>query len=142
MAAAFAAARTTPDASPPVGSIPQIIGTVNGQQWLNRWEHMNKFSMPAIVRQHTNLTGSGVYAKEVKGQEETRYDIVNSWQVNYVRGMCTLEGSLLEVAADCYNDEALFKDFHSNRPGSMVLDVGCNTGKNMTRALQYGGPGA
>merc|ERR1719324_488919 len=125
MAAAFAAARTTPDASPPVGSIPQIIGTVNGQQWLNRWEHMNKFSMPAIVRQHTNLkqqncntdlTGSGVYAKEVKGQEETRYDIVNSWQVNYVRGMCTLEGSLLEVATECYNDEALFKDFHSNRP--------------------------
>merc|ERR1719428_2603517 len=76
MAAAFAAARTTPGASPPVGSIPQIIGTVNGQQWLNRWEHMNKFSMPAIVRQHTNLK-----------------------QQN------------------------------------------CNTGKNMTRALQYGGPG-
>ena len=87
MAAAFAAARTTPGSSPPVGSIPHIIGTVNGQQWLNRCERMNKFSMPAIVRQHTNLkeqncntdlTGSGVYAKEVKGQEETRYDIVNS----------------------------------------------------------------
>lgn len=146
MAAAFAAARTTPGSSPPVGSIPQIIGSVNGQQWLNRCERMNKFSMPALVRLNqqscnTDLTGSGVYAKEVKGQEETRYDIVNSWQVNYVRGMCTLEGSLLEVAKECYNDEALFKDFHSNRPGSMVLDVGCNTGKNMTRALQYGGPG-
>jgi SAM-dependent methyltransferase len=136
--------------SPLVGSIPQIIGTVNGQQWLNRWERMKKFSMPAIVRQHTNLnqqncntdlTGSGVYTREVNGQEETRYDIVNSWQVNYVRGTCTLEGSLLEVDMECYNDEVLFKDFHSNRPGSMVLDVGCNTGKNMTRALQYGGPG-
>jgi SAM-dependent methyltransferase len=32
-------------------------------------------------------------------------------------------------------------DFYQHRLGSKVLDVGCNTGKNMARALRYGGLG-
>lgn len=133
-----------------VASIPEIIATVNGEQWLGRWKSMNKLITPTAMHQdlnlnaqdcETDLTGSGVYAKEVGDKDETRYDIVNSWQVNYPRGKCTLEGRLLEVARECYNDEALFEDLHSKRPCSMTLDVGCNTGKNMTRALRYGGVG-
>lgn len=66
---------------------------------------------------------------------------MNAWQTNFCRGICTLDGSLVRALDECYGDEALFADFHSARRGSIVLDVGCNTGKNMTRALRYGGKG-
>jgi len=131
-------------------SIPQIIGSVNGKQWLSRWEAVNKLISPLVIAQNlnsrldaagTDLKGQGVYSKEDGCQEETRYDIVNSWQVNYPRGFCNLQGQLLETAGTCYDDEALFRDFHAERPSSVVLDVGCNSGKNLSRALHYGGPG-
>jgi SAM-dependent methyltransferase len=41
---------------------------------------------------------------------------------------------------ESYDDEALFRDFYSSRPARCVLDVGCNTGKNLARAAVYGGP--
>ena len=62
-------------------------------------------------------------------------------QVNYARGKCGLDGTLQHVVRQCYSDELLFRDLFSDRPQATVLDVGCNTGKNMTRAIRYGGPG-
>jgi len=133
-----------------VTSIPWIIGTINGQTWLRRWEDVHALLTPALLYKHvvhgcpecsTDLTGSTVYSKEADCQTETRYEIVNAWQVNYVCGVCKIDGTLLDVSEKCSNDEELFCKFHSQRQGAMVLDVGCNTGRNMTRARLHGGPG-
>lgn len=130
-------------------SIPDVIGSMNGGQWVRRWNDvraclmnvsMGSFSGSKFTHT-TDLTGSSVYAKEGKGEQETRYDIVNAWQVNYVRGICSSDGSLQSVSLECYNDELFFGDFHSAWPGTTVLDIGCNTGKNMTRAKKYSGTG-
>lgn len=124
-----------------VPSIPDVIGAVNGEQWTRRWWHVHALLDVATSNNATptDLSGSGVYAKEAVGVARTHYNVVNAWQANYVRGICELDGSLVRASEQCYSDEALFDDFHSARPGATVLDVGCNTGKNMTRAQIYGG---
>jgi len=133
-------------------SIANTIAAANGSVWLGRHLSIRKIVTPEALRQHlsidaqensTALAGQGVYANATEQQDgkNTNYDIVNAWQVNYVRGECALDGQLLALSGLCYNDEAMFGSFHSSRPASKVLDLGCNTGKNMTRALQHGGPG-
>jgi len=133
-------------------SIAEVIATANGSAWLGRHQSIRKIVTPEALRQHlsadaqdnsTELAGQGMYANAADQQDgkNTNYDIVNAWQVNYVRGECALDGKLLALSGICYNDEAMFGNFHSSRPASKVLDIGCNTGKNMTRALQHGGPG-
>jgi SAM-dependent methyltransferase len=125
------------------------IGSVNGAAWLNRWKQVHELITPAVLRERvtstlhgfdTDLVGSGVYAKESDTDSQTRYDVVNAWQVNYVRGRCALNGGVLGAELQSYSDEALFQDFYSSRPARCVLDVGCNTGKNLARAALYGGP--
>lgn len=127
-------------------NISAIIGSVNGEEWLNRRSFVRTVVTPQIhallcVQQQSDasLKGQGVYAaSDAKSEvQNTNYDIVNAWQVNYVRGVCNLDGVLLSVSEACWNDDAMFKSFHSNRSHGMVLDVGCNTGKNMMRAIQY-----
>jgi len=133
-------------------SIGEIIAMANGRAWLGRRDNIKKIVTSEAVRQHlfinsqensTDLSGHDVYANATEQQDgkNTNYDIVNAWQFNYVRGKCALNGQLLELSGLCYNDDAMFGSFHSSRPASTVLDIGCNTGKNMTRALQHGGPG-
>jgi SAM-dependent methyltransferase len=135
-----------------IESIGGIIATVNGSAWMQRRESIQKLLTPNVLRQcmcvasqesSTDLSGQGVYANAMEQKEGmyTNYDIVNAWQVNYVRGQCALDGRLLVQSIQCYNDDEMFGSFHASRPGSMVLDVGCNTGKNMNRACQHGGPG-
>lgn len=122
---------------------------MNGETWFNRWKLVHELITPIVLRErvtssfhgfNTDLVGSGVYAKESGADPQTRYDIVNAWQVNYVRGRCALDGMLLGAELESYDDEALFRDFYSSRPARCVLDVGCNTGKNLARAAVYGGP--
>jgi ubiquinone/menaquinone biosynthesis C-methylase UbiE len=151
-------------------SIARIIATANGSAWLHRRESIQKILTPEALRQclsietygnGTDLSGQGVYAYATEQREaaaptmtsnnnsttvsegnSTNYDIVNAWQVNYARGECGLDGGLLSMSGRCYDDDAMFGSFYASRPASKVLDVGCNTGKNMTRALQNSGPGA
>lgn len=124
----------------------------NGRAWLGRLGRIQKVVTPEALRQHLSieskgksidLAGQDVYAHATEQQcgQNTNYDIVNAWQVNYVRGTCTLTGQLMALNDLCYNDNAMIGSFHSSRPASKLLDIGCNTGKNMTRALQHGGPG-
>jgi 2-polyprenyl-3-methyl-5-hydroxy-6-metoxy-1,4-benzoquinol methylase len=132
--------------------IPEIIGSVNGEAWSERRKHVQTLVTPEAMQTYMNLNdehnnenlaGQGVYAnaEEQKEGQKTNYDIVNAWQVNYVRGVCDLQGHLLSVTPTCYSDDHMFGVFHKKRPGSKVLDVGCNTGKNMSRALESGGIG-
>jgi 2-polyprenyl-3-methyl-5-hydroxy-6-metoxy-1,4-benzoquinol methylase len=132
--------------------ITKIIGSMNGQAWIERRKRIQARIQSVDLKHHVDLNneqsnesleGQGVYsnANAQDGGNKTNYDIVNAWQVNYVRGVCDLQGNLLEVTPGCYCDDNMFGLFHSKRPGSVVLDVGCNTGKNMSRALQSGGAG-
>lgn len=133
-------------------NITDIIGSANGQAWVERRKRIQAKIQAADFKSHIDLNneqsneslgGQGVYANANAhdGGNKTNYDIVNAWQVNYVRGVCDLQGTLLKVTPACYCDDDMFGAFHSKRPGSKVLDVGCNTGKNMSRALQSGGTG-
>lgn len=36
-------------------------------------------------------------------------------------------------------DEIMFKEFYQSRVSKTVLDLGCNTGKNMERAQRFSG---
>jgi 2-polyprenyl-3-methyl-5-hydroxy-6-metoxy-1,4-benzoquinol methylase len=130
-------------------NISAIIGSVNGKEWLKRRSFVPTLVTPQIhvllsgMQSDESLKGQGVYAaSDAKTEvQNTNYDIVNSWQVNFVRCMCNLDGVLLSVNEECWSDDAMFKSFHSNRSHATVLDVGCNTGKNMLRAIQYAGKG-
>jgi len=117
---------------------------------MDRWRLVRGIVTPQAHRDHVisdmdsgalDLRGQGVYsnAEAQCSRQQTNYDIANAWQQNYVRGKCTLEGQLLTVDEQCHNDDAMFGSFHLSRRGSKVLDVGCNTGKNMMRAIQHGG---
>jgi SAM-dependent methyltransferase len=131
------------------GSIAEIIGSINGKDWMNRRDLVRTLvtsqAYEALGKQQDeeSLKGQGVYASsdEQKAGQQTNYDIVNAWQVNFVRGLCTMDGVLLSVSDACWNDDAMLKCFYSSRPKSKVLDIGCNTGKNLMRALKYGGQG-
>jgi len=132
-----------------VSPVHEEIGSVNGGAWLNRWRQVHELITPAVLRERvtsihlafdTELAGSGIYAKESDADSQTRYDIVNAWQVNYVRGRCAADGGFLGAELKSHSDEDLFKEFYSSRPARYVLDVGCNTGKNLARAALYGGP--
>lgn len=126
--------------------IRNIIGSVNGNQWAKRASGLidgdialdadlcDLYVHYASKKASTDLTGHDVYscAVDVEDNATTRYDIVNNWQVNYARGLCTIEGALLQVCPQCYSDEELFRDLfsvHSAIPQATVLDVGCNTGE-------------
>lgn len=115
---------------------------------MGRWKQVHELLTPSLLRErvslifdHTDLAGCGVYDKSSGEDTQTRYDVVNNWQANYVRGRCELDGTLVSGSLERYDDDALFRDFYSRRPSSRVLDVGCNTGKNLTRAKRYGGLG-
>lgn len=132
-----------------VSPVHEQIGFVNGGAWLNRWKQVNELVTPSVLRERvtsvfqefdTDLVGSGVYAKESDADSQTRYDIVNAWQVNYVRARCAADGSVLGAELQSYSDEDLFREFYGPRQARCVLDVGCNTGKNLARAALYGGP--
>lgn len=131
-------------------SISHIIGGANGKDWMKRREYVANIELSQFYKglcgqqSEAGLRGQAVYAnsdgcKDGEQAQQTNYDIVNAWQVNYVRGMCTIDGALVEVSEKCWSDDTMFGRFYRGRPGSKVLDVGCNTGKNMRRALQYGG---
>jgi len=131
-------------------SISETIGSVNGKTWMKRREHVGTMVLRDFyegfggLQSEARLRGQSVYAnssvhKNGEQSQQTNYDIVNSWQVNYVRGVCGMDGSLLAVSEKCWSDDAMFGGFYTTRPRSKVLDVGCNTGRNMARALRYGG---
>lgn len=130
-------------------NISAIIGSVNGEEWIKRRQFVPKIVtsqvQESLSKQQSNegLQGQGVYASaSLKVEDQhTNYDIVNAWQVNFVRGVCDMDGMLLSVNESCWSDDAMFKSFYSSRLHPSVLDVGCNTGKNMIRALKYGGEG-
>lgn len=130
-------------------SITDDIGKVNGEQWVYRMKQVRALherdanistNLDDKPSSHfTDLTGCSIYNKGQANDVETCYDMVNAWQINYVRGTCALDGRLLHISQKCHNDNSLFGEFHAARPGAIVLDVGCNTGKNMTVAKIHGG---
>jgi len=110
-----------------------------------RSDQVREWVTPSSLQQHVTsnytkeLAGKGVYAKEEGEDGETRYDVVTNWQSNYVRVKCTSDRTVVGEVEKCTDDD-IYRDFHSARPGSRVLDVGCNTGKNLTMAGKFGGP--
>lgn len=134
-------------ASQPVAhssSIHEVIGCKNGEEWLARCRKMRALIHPSEMQQQvtqnfqeTDLTGHGTYVKVADSQ--TLYEVIFGWQANYIRVPCTLDGHFLGEPIP-WSCEDLFREFYSARPGSRVLDLGCNTGKNLSHALKYGGP--
>lgn len=127
-------------------SIHKFISSANGQDWWARCNQVREWVTPSTLQQNVTsnykdleLAGQGVYSTEECGDAKTRYDVVNAWQSNYARVTCTSDGKVVGKVEPC-TDDGIQKDFHSKRPGSRVLDIGCNTGKNLLRAGKYGGP--
>jgi len=129
-------------------SIYGVIGSSNGEEWLARCNRVREWITPSSLQQHVTLNyknegeelaGQGVYAKEGGEDVKTRYDVVNAWQGNYARVLCTTDGKVVGGLESCSDDD-IYRGFHSKRPGSRVLDVGCNTGKNLSLAAKHGGP--
>ena len=81
-----------------------------------------------------------VYAKPTEGSEETRYDVVLNWQENFWHVACDIDGNARTVHDEIITDDGMMRCFYSGRVGKM-LDVGCNTGKNMVRAISHSSGG-
>ena len=124
--------------------IHEMISEANGEKWFQRYAEVDdklKGDAPESNPSTDDVTGAGVYSSNPDAEGAvTEYNIVNAWQANYVRGVCSVDGNLL-IAPTPWSDEACFKDFYATREGATVLDLGCNTGKNMERAQRYGGQG-
>jgi len=127
-------------------SIGDIIAQANGQDWLQRYKAVRANPVfccgsLALVEGTEDLAGVSNYSNFVASDgahDATFYEIVNRWQVNYVCGLCALDGKLKAVQPRFYSDELMFADFYATRPeGLVILDVGCNTGLNLRRALKY-----
>jgi len=119
---------------------------MNRREFVRTLVASQTFEGLSLLQGEESLKGQGIYADsdehEKTDGQHTNYDIVNTWQVNFVRGVCRLDGTLLAVSDACWSDDAMSKAFYSTRPHSKVLDVGCNTGKNLMRALNYSGQGS
>lgn len=88
----------------------------------------------------TLTNGRGGANGNDQNTQSTFYEFVNLWQANFARAICDLDGTLKAVQPLCYSDEHMFADFYAARPkGLVILDVGCNTGLNLRRALRYSG---
>lgn len=129
-------------------TIGGIIAQSNGQAWLRRYLFVRAnhkvCSLKLCASDATDLVGVTNYAAKViengKSEEScnTFYEIVNQWQVHYARAFCDTNGVLKNMDAICYSDEAMFDELYATRPkGLVVLDVGCNTGLNLRRAMKY-----
>jgi len=122
-------------------SVHAFLATVNGTQWYNRYHMIRKLLQPdvfgeTLTEEVADITGYDVYAKPEEGSNETRYDVVLNWQTNFWHVMCELDGTCLKVDDEIVTDDSMMRAFYSGRSGKMI-DVGCNTGKNMLSAIKY-----
>jgi len=83
-----------------------------------------------------DITGYDVYAKPEEGSTATRYDVVLNWQTNFWHVMCDVDGISCKVDDNVVTDDSMMESFYAGQSGKM-LDVGCNTGKNMTSAIKH-----
>mmetsp|Transcript_56691 Transcript_56691/g.98772 ORF Transcript_56691/g.98772 Transcript_56691/m.98772 type:complete len:345 (+) Transcript_56691:96-1130(+) len=122
-------------------SIHAFLASVNGMEWYNRYARIQRLLPPDVLRKSlteevADITGHDVYAKPAEGSNETRYDIVLNWQTNYWHAMCDVDGRVSKVDDQVVTDDGMMRSFYTGRAGKM-LDVGCNTGKNMLSAIKY-----
>jgi SAM-dependent methyltransferase len=122
-------------------SVHALLATVNGRAWSDRHQRIQKLLPPDVLRktmteEATDITGHDVYAKPMKGSHETRYDVVLNWQTNFWHVLCDIDGNALKLDNQVITDDGMMRSFYSERKGKM-LDVGCNTGKNMMSAIKH-----
>jgi SAM-dependent methyltransferase len=122
-------------------SVHALLATVNGHTWSDRHQRIMKLLAPDVLRktmteEATDITGHDVYAKPDECSHETLYDVVLTWQTNYWHVMCDMDGNSIKVDDHVITDDGMMRNFFSGREGKM-LDVGCNTGKNMLSAVKY-----
>jgi len=122
-------------------SVHALLATVNGRAWSDRHQRILKLLTPDVIRKTmtektTDITGHDVYAKPIEGSHQTRYDVVLNWQTNFWHVLCDLKGNLLKVDDQVITDDGMMRSFYSGREGKM-LDVGCNTAKNMISAIKH-----
>jgi SAM-dependent methyltransferase len=122
-------------------SVHALLATVNGQEWYDRHQRIQKLLPPDMLRktmteEAVDITGYDVYAKPIEGSTETRYDVVLNWQTNFWHVLCDIDGNSAKVDDQVITDDGMMRCFYSGRTGKM-LDVGCNTGKNMMSAIKH-----
>jgi len=115
-------------------SAAKIIATVKGSEWLGRHVSIQQIGTPEALRQQLSFDAQEniidfadqsacANVTEYRHVKNTDYDMLKEWPVNYVRGEGSLDGQWLVLSGLCYNDDAMFRIFHSSRPGSKVLDI-------------------
>jgi len=121
-------------------SVHALLATVNGQQWFQRYQRIQKLLPPDVLRKTmtekaVDIVGYDQYAKP-EGETETRYDVVLNWQTNFWHVLCDIDGNADRVDERVITDDCMMRSFYSGRAGKS-LDVGCNTGRNMKSAIKH-----
>jgi SAM-dependent methyltransferase len=122
-------------------SVHALLADKNGSEWYARYKKIQTLLTPDVLSKTLttkveDITGFDAYAKPSEGDTETRYDVVLNWQENYWHIPCDAEGVARDVDAIMITDDGMMKAFYTGRAGKS-LDAGCNTGKNMLRAIDH-----